>query len=26
VEAMEFINERIKSTKNNEEFLVSMNR
>ena len=26
VEAMEFINERIKSTRNNEEFLVSMNR
>ena len=26
VEAMEFINERIKSSKNNEEFLVSMNR
>ena len=25
VEAMEFINERIKSTRNNEEFLVSMN-
>lgn len=26
VEAMEFINERIKQTKNNEEFLISMNR
>ena len=26
VEAMEFINERIKQSKNNEEFLVSMNR
>jgi len=25
VEAMEFINERIKSTRNNEEFLISMN-
>lgn len=26
VEAMEFINDRIKQTKNNEEFLISMNR
>ncbi|MCF6308305.1 MAG: transcription termination factor Rho [Flavobacteriaceae bacterium] len=26
VEAMEFINDRIKNTRNNEEFLVSMNR
>ena len=25
VEAMEFINERFKQTKNNEEFLISMN-
>jgi transcription termination factor Rho len=25
VEAMEFINERFKQTRNNEEFLVSMN-
>lgn len=26
VEAMEFINDRVKQTKNNEEFLISMNR
>jgi len=26
VEAMEFMSDRIKSTKNNEEFLISMNR
>jgi len=25
VEAMEFINDRIKQTRNNEEFLISMN-
>nr|MBA3986221.1 transcription termination factor Rho [Flavobacteriales bacterium] len=25
VEAMEFINDRIKKTRNNEEFLISMN-
>jgi transcription termination factor Rho len=25
VEAMEFINDRIKNTKNNDEFLISMN-
>ena len=25
VEAMEFINDRIKNTRNNEEFLISMN-
>ena len=25
VEAMEFINDRIKQTQNNEEFLISMN-